>query len=110
VLKADPAAVIGLAWEAGSRKQPYALELRILDRAGMIYKISKVMRDLNVSIHDLSLERLAPDEQALLRVALEPITGKTYQKIVSRLRAIKEVLMVSQVNTERHRAPTFSPP
>jgi GTP pyrophosphokinase len=108
--KAGPDSVIGLAWEAGSRKQPYALELRIQDRAGMIFKISKVMRDLNVSIHDLSLERLSADEQALLRVSLEPITGKTYQKIVAGLRAIKEVLMVSQMNPDRHRAPSFSPP
>ncbi|HEX7926838.1 MAG TPA: ACT domain-containing protein, partial [bacterium] len=107
LMKADPDSVVGLAWEAASRKQPYALELRIQDRAGMIYKISKVMRDLNVSIHDLSLERISTEEQALLHVSLEPISGNTYQKIVARLRGIKEVLMVSQ---ERLRTPGFSPP
>jgi hypothetical protein len=68
------------------------------------------MRDLNVSIHDLVLDRLSDEGQALLRVSVEPISGKTYQKIVARLRAIKEVLTIGQVAADRPRAATFSPP
>ena len=68
------------------------------------------MRDLNVSIHDLDLDRLSGEGQALLRVSVEPISGKTYQKIVARLRAIKEVLTIAQGAVERPGVPTFSPP
>ncbi len=108
--KADPESIIGVTWESGTRKLPYALELRIVDRAGMIYKISKVMRDQKVSIHDLNLERDSATGEAVLRVSLEPISPKTYQKIVAGLRAIKEVLTIAQGSADRVRAPTFSPP
>jgi RelA/SpoT family (p)ppGpp synthetase len=96
--QADPDSLISVAWEEGTQKRPYRLELRLQDRAGMIYKISKVMRDCHVSIHDLDLDRHGGVGDAVLRVLLEPITSKTYQKIVARLRGIKEIGSIRQAD------------
>jgi predicted amino acid-binding ACT domain protein len=71
------------------------------DRAGMVYRVSKVMSDLKVSIHDLNLERRTGDGTAVLRLLLEPIEPRTYQKIVTRLRAIREIETIAQVHDPR---------
>ena len=97
--------LLAVAWEAATRKQPYSIELRVLDRAGMIYKISKIMRDLDVSIHDLNVARVVSAGEALVRLAVEPVNGKTYQKIIARLRTIKEVRAITQVEGERRPIP-----
>lgn len=86
-----------LAWDTGTEKSPYALDIRMRDRAGMVYRVSKVMSDLKVSIHDLALERRTDDGTALLRLRLEPIDSRTYQKIVARLRGIREIKSIVQV-------------
>jgi GTP diphosphokinase / guanosine-3',5'-bis(diphosphate) 3'-diphosphatase len=92
-----------LAWDTGREKVPYALEILMRDRAGMVYRITKIMSDLNVSIHDLNLERSADGNTALLRVLLEPIEPRTYQKIVPRLRGIREIESIVQVYDPRTR-------
>jgi GTP pyrophosphokinase len=87
-----------LEWETGTDKAPYALDIRMQDRAGMVYRVSKVMSDLKVSIHDLALERRTGDGTALLHLRLEPIEPLTYRKIVARLRAIREIESIVQVS------------
>jgi RelA/SpoT family (p)ppGpp synthetase len=101
----EPDSLLAVAWEAATRKQPYTLEVRVVDRAGMIYKISKIMRDLDVSIHDLNVARAVSTGEALVRLAVEPVNSKIYQKIIARLRAIKEVRSIMQVDGERHPGP-----
>jgi len=85
-----------IAWDTGVEKSPYALDIRLQDRAGMVYRVSKVMSDLNVSIHELALVRRGDDGTAVLRVLLEPIEARTYQKIVARLRGIREIESINQ--------------
>ncbi len=92
----DPEARISVGWEEGTGKSPHRLNLRVQDNPGQIYRIGKVMRDLKVNIHDLSVERLQPaEQQANIRVLVEPITLQTFHKIVTRLRAFKDVLKIS---------------
>ncbi len=86
-----------LAWDTGTEKSPYALDIRMQDRSGMVYRVSKVMSDLKVSIHDLTLLRRSEDGTAVLRVLLEPIAARTYRKIVARLRGIREIESIIQV-------------
>lgn len=93
-----------LEWETGTAKSPYALDIRMEDRAGMVYLVSKVMSDLKVSIHDLALERRTGDGTALLHLRLEPIEPRTYQKIVARLRGIREIESIVQVSDAVSRA------
>ncbi|MFI5399900.1 MAG: RelA/SpoT family protein [SAR324 cluster bacterium] len=90
-----------IAWDTGTDKTPYALDILTRDRAGMVYRVSKVMSDLKVSIHDLTLERHTEEGTAMLRVLLEPIEPRTYQKIVTRLRAIREIESIAQVRDPR---------
>lgn len=90
-----------IAWDTGTDKTPYALDIVMRDRAGMVYRVSKVMSDLKVSIHDLNLERRTGDGTAVLRLLLEPIEPRTYQKIVTRLRAIREIETIAQVHDPR---------
>jgi GTP pyrophosphokinase len=90
-----------IAWDTGTDKVSYALEILMQDRAGMVHRVTKIMSDLKVSIHNLTLERRIEDGLALLRLLLEPIKPRTYHKIVARLRTIREINMISQVNDPR---------
>jgi (p)ppGpp synthase/HD superfamily hydrolase len=75
------------------QKTPYHLRIVAKDRMGLIYKIGKVMRDLKVGIQDMHTDtERDTDGLAEIDVVLEPITAKTYQKVVSRLRGIREVV------------------
>ncbi len=88
-------ALVSVGWEVDASKSPYQLQVRMADRPGQIYKIGKIMRDLKVNIEDLGVEPLETKGVANIRIRVEPITVQTYQKIVSRLRNIKEVLAIS---------------
>ena len=80
-------------WEQVNDKAAYHLKIVAEDRLGLIYKIGKVMRRLKVNIKDLHTDRgTNPDGLAEISIVLEPITAKTYKKVVSRLRGIKEVV------------------
>lgn len=92
---ADLDALVSVGWETDARKVPYQIRVRVKDRPGQIYKIGKIMRDLKVNIEDLGVEPLDTQGVASIRIRVEPITVQTYQKIVSRLRNIKEVLAIS---------------
>jgi len=83
--------LISVGWEPAERKIPHRLQIRAKDKAGVIYKIGKVMRDLNVSIHNIGVEREEATAQADILVETEPITSKAYRKVVARLRGIGEV-------------------
>jgi len=85
--------LINVGWEDVPQKTPYHLRIVAKDRMGLIYKIGKVMRDLKVGIQDMHTDtERDTDGLAEIDVVLEPITAKTYQKVVSRLRGIREVV------------------
>ncbi len=88
--------LINVGWELDNRKRPYRFSIRIKqDRPGMLYKVSKVMRDLNVNIVDIGLVRDTRHGESDIHVRVEPIPVKTFRQIVSRLRDIKEVRRIS---------------
>ncbi|MBI3993926.1 MAG: bifunctional (p)ppGpp synthetase/guanosine-3',5'-bis(diphosphate) 3'-pyrophosphohydrolase [Candidatus Lambdaproteobacteria bacterium] len=93
-LEAVPAdRLLSVDWEQVEDKTAYHLKIVAEDRLGLIYKIGKVMRRLKVNIKDLHTDREADrDGLAEINIVLEPITAKTYTKVVSRLRGIKEVV------------------
>jgi len=81
-----------LGWEKEREATAWQLEVRLVrDQPGLLYKVSKVMRNSKVNIVDLGLHRDSRTGSAVIRVELEPISQKTFRTVVSRLRAIKEV-------------------
>jgi GTP pyrophosphokinase len=91
---ADLDSLLTVGWEMDSRKNPYEIRVRVKDRPGQIYKIGKIMRDLKVNIQNMWVEQSDTQGVAGIRISVEPITVQTYQKIISRLRNIKEVLRI----------------
>ena len=81
-----------LGWEQDRGANAWQLDIRLIqDRPGLLYKVSKVMRDCKVNIVDLGLHRDPRTGGAVIRVELEPISQKVFRTVVSRLRSIKEV-------------------
>ncbi len=91
----DMDALLSVGWELDKQKSPYRFNLKIKDRPGMVYKIGKIMRDLKVNIQDMNVEPKDELSQANVNILVDPISVQTYQKIVSRLRGIKEVVKIS---------------
>lgn len=87
--------LVSVGWELDDAKSPYRFIIRIKDRPGMVYKIGKIMRDLKVNIQDMRVEPKDALKQANVSILVDPITVQTYQKIVARLRGIKEVVKIS---------------
>ena len=92
--RAEPDALLSVGWEAEAQQNPYRLNLSVADRPGLIYKIGKVMRDLNVNIQDMGVARVDQEGTADIRIQVEPIPVRTYRKIVDRRRNIKEGLKI----------------
>lgn len=87
--------LLRLEWETESKKTAYHLKVEVQDEAGLIYKIGKIMRDLKVNIENLEVERHSTPGMATIKLKVEPISPSVYQKIVSRLRTIREVTRIS---------------
>ena len=92
--QADPHTVIAVGWDVDAGKSPHRLTVTTDDRAGVIYKIGKVMHALSVNIHDLTTRRDTDAGTAIIALDIEPVTAKVYQRIVAGLRGIKEVRSV----------------
>ncbi|MDH4225499.1 MAG: HD domain-containing protein [Deltaproteobacteria bacterium] len=90
----DPGGLFPVGWEAHDQKNPYTLTITALDKAGVIYKVGKVMHSLGVSILNMSIQR-GDALSASILLDIEPVSDKTYQKIISRLRGIKEVKKIA---------------
>jgi GTP diphosphokinase / guanosine-3',5'-bis(diphosphate) 3'-diphosphatase len=91
-----PDTLLNVGWELDSSTTPHRLEIRLVqDRPGLLYKVSKVMRDAKVNILDIQLHRDERSGNANIRVDLEPLHIKTFRTIVSRLRNIKEVELIT---------------
>ncbi|NIW85580.1 MAG: hypothetical protein GWN09_03100 [Gammaproteobacteria bacterium] len=88
----SPERLLNVGWDLSGELTGYRLEIGLRqDRPGLLYKVSKVMRDAKVNILDIDLERDARAGNATIRVELEPIPLKTFRTVVSRLRTIKDV-------------------
>ncbi|MGK5095552.1 HD domain-containing protein [Deltaproteobacteria bacterium TL4] len=79
----------------------YELHLLIKDAPGVLYKVTKVIKELAVGIEDSKTYRDKADqkayhekEEAHILIKLEPIPWKTYHKIVEKIRALKVVKRV----------------
>ncbi|MDH4120554.1 MAG: HD domain-containing protein [Deltaproteobacteria bacterium] len=90
----DPENFLHVGWESTPVKAAYTLTVEARDRPGVIYKISKVMASLKVSIRNLTIEPRDPGFAAAV-IDIEPVDTRVYQKIIHRLRSISEVLKVS---------------
>ena len=86
--------LVTVGWEKSNQKHGYRLTIQVTDQPGQIYKLGKIMRDLKVNIHDMSVEQLPDHKHANIKVLLEPVTTTTLQKILSRLRANKDVVKI----------------
>lgn len=94
-----------LGWEPGGEAEAWQLDVRLArDQPGLLYKVSKVMRDCKVNIVDLGLHRDPRTGGAVIRVDLEPISQKVFRNVVSRLRSIKEVekIVLTSHSQENH--------
>ncbi|HEX9842682.1 MAG TPA: HD domain-containing protein [bacterium] len=93
-----PDTLLNVGWDLDSSATPHRLHIRLVqDRPGLLYKVSKVMRDAKVNILDIGLHRDLRTGIAHIRVDLEPMHIKTFRTVVSRLRNIKEVERISLV-------------
>lgn len=85
-------ALIHVGWDVPAQPQGYALRIHLSeDRPGLLYKVSKVMRDLKVNILDINLERDNRSNAAVIQVRLEPVTHKVFRGLISKLRDVREV-------------------
>ncbi len=90
--RAEADSLLRVGWEAEREPHPRSLEIQLVqDQPGLLYKVSKVMRDCKVNIIDLGLIREDRTGQANIRVDLEPIPLKVFRTVIARLRGIKEV-------------------
>ena len=95
VLESVPARnQVTIGWEKTGQRHGYRLTIQVKNRPGQIYKIGKIMRDLKVNIHDLSVEQLPEGGHANIKVLLEPIDLQTFQKIVTRMRSSRDVVKI----------------
>ncbi len=95
---AEEKSLINVGWETVKKDAPigYRLDVQLIqDRPGVLYKVSKVMRNCKVNIVDLGLNRNSRTGNASIQVELEPIPLKTFRTVIDRLRSIKEVDKIS---------------
>jgi len=84
--------LIDVGWESPRGPKVYRLDILLKqDQHGLLYKVSKVMRDAKVNIIDLGLVRNDRTGSACIQVELESIALKTFRLVLARLRGIKEV-------------------
>lgn len=88
-------ALVSVGWELSREESPYRFIIQMKDRPGMIYRIGKIMRDLKVNIQDMNVKPREALMEAQVSILVDPISAQTYQKIVARLRGIKEVVRIS---------------
>lgn len=87
--------LISVGWELNKEDSPYQFVIQMKDKPGMVYRIGKIMRDLKVNIQDMKVEVRENLKEAKVSILVDPIPVQTYQKIVARLRGIKEVVRIS---------------
>ena len=76
-----------------SRLNSYKLNLLTIDDRGILFQITKVIKDAGVAILDSrSFQKNA--QEAVIELSLEPISWRTFYKIVERLRPMKFVKQV----------------
>jgi RelA/SpoT family (p)ppGpp synthetase len=91
---ADPAQRITVGWDVDAGKSAHRIAVTAADKSGVIYQIGKIMHSLGVSIHEITTNRDTTAGLATISLNIEPVTSKTFQKIVARLRGLKEVKTV----------------
>lgn len=77
-------------------KISHNLDLTTVDMAGVLYQITKVIKDAGVAILDSKSYPVQGDD-AHIRFTLEPITWKTYHRIIERLRGLKVIKKINSV-------------
>ena len=91
---ADPFQRVTVGWDADAGKSAHRIAVTASDKSGVIYQIGKIMHSLGVSIHEITTNRDPSAGLATISLNIEPVTSKTFQKIVTRLRGLKEVKAV----------------
>ncbi len=76
-----------------SRLKGYKLNLLTIDDRGILFQITKVIKDAGVAILD-SRSFQKNEQEAVIELSLEPISWRTFHKIVERLRPMKFVKQV----------------
>ena len=65
------------------------IHLITIDKPGVLYQITKTIKNLGVGIIDIQSESFG--EEASMHITLEPIPSRTYHKILVQLRSLKIV-------------------
>lgn len=80
---------IGWALPEDGSVQARNIQLITEDRPGVLYQVTKVIKNLDVGILDIQSGRMG--NGASMRITLEPIPLRAYHKILVRLRSLKIV-------------------
>ena len=90
----DRSALVNVGWDLHPQKSTYRLTVLAKDHSGVLYRIGKVMHGLNVSIRDMTISREDGSNQASVTIDIDPVSPRTFQKIIGRLRNLKDVKRV----------------
>lgn len=103
LLKADPARVLEASWGYQVHKQrlmPVAIDIKAIDRVGLLRDISATIASFNVNIVNLTLKERR--DNLIHRHMILEVSGEgQYQKILQRLRQVRNVLEVNKLEDEK---------
>ena len=80
---------VGWALPAQDDIRTRYIHLITIDKPGVLYQVTKTIKNLGVGIFDIQSGRFGED--ASMHITLEPIPSKTFHKILSQLRSLKIV-------------------
>lgn len=94
--------LINAEWDAqftkGEATASYLAEIRVTasDRVGLIFEISRILADNDISVKNLNV-RTTKETLAIINVMMEIRTKDQLERIVSRLKALKDVMEIERV-------------
>lgn len=94
--------LINAEWDAqftkGEAAASYLAEIRVTasDRVGLIFEISRILADNDISVKNLNV-RTTKETLAIINVMMEIRTKEQLERIVSRLKALKDVIEIERV-------------
>ncbi len=102
--KGDPARTLEASWGYQIHRQrlmPVTVDLKAIDRVGLIRDIASSIASFNVNIIDFSLKERR-DNLIHRHMVLEVLNEEQYQKILKRLRQVRNVLEVNKIEDEKN--------
>jgi len=94
--------LINAEWDAqftkGEASASYLAEIRVTanDRVGLILEISRILADNDISVKNLNV-RTTKETLAIINVTMEIRTKDQLERIVGRLKSLKDVIEIERV-------------